>query len=505
MIDFMNIIDNVKRHHVLIAFLTLSIVGTFLRIYHIDYWPLWSDELFSASVAKYFALLPQGDNNFFREGHTLPFQDSDTFWTVKALDFSPPLFELLVKFSITIFGSSEISIRLPSLLASIFLIFWYIFCAFKARNKNDLLVFFYVLLLTVFSAPFIQFSQEARPYSLGILFSAIIVSSFYNRMQDGFNNMKMPGWAELIIFLLAFYTHYYSLILSSLFMALYFYLSIIRSDFFSSLKLLLVPLLFVPWLVLNFIAMFRAYGGAYRYSENMDYLNCLTLAFKNVFNFTGPFITFIFCAFICSLFYKFFKKNLNIEKYKTVIFLLAFALIYILAITQLENTSGLFSPRHFLYILPIIYFILAIILASWTKKIMHVVLVAIFIAISTIKPIYAQYQAPKVGYKPGINWLSSKLDSGSTIITTWAPQRFYYKFYLDSTYKNFNQVSVSYPQESEKICDGIKKGESFGIVAHSHHKPVVDAIIKSCSPNFYVAETFYPQSIITVLMKNKNF
>ena len=117
MIHCMNRMDNIKPRHIPIIFIVLSIIGIILRIYHLDHWPLWSDELFSASVAKYFHLLPQVNNLFFRETDGFHLQDSDTFWTAKALDLSPPLFELLVKFSMTIFGSSEISIRLPSLLA----------------------------------------------------------------------------------------------------------------------------------------------------------------------------------------------------------------------------------------------------------------------------------------------------------------------------------------------------------------------------------------------------
>lgn len=93
-------------------------------------------------------------------------------------DFHPPLYYLLVKYWVDIFGNSEISLRLPSVFFGVATIYLIFLIGKEVVGKNVGLVAS-VLLAT--SGLHIYYSQEARMYSLVTLLVSYLVYLFLKK------------------------------------------------------------------------------------------------------------------------------------------------------------------------------------------------------------------------------------------------------------------------------------------------------------------------------------
>jgi mannosyltransferase len=138
----------------LVIFLLL---GFFVRLLYINQ-SLWMDEAISGFAAKNFSYLGI-INDFIR---------SDTH---------PPLYYLLLKFWTSIFGYSEISLRMPSVLFGTFTIF----LVYRIGEIWGKQVARYAAILTAFSPLLVYYSQEARMYALSTFLVAFIVYSFLKK------------------------------------------------------------------------------------------------------------------------------------------------------------------------------------------------------------------------------------------------------------------------------------------------------------------------------------
>lgn len=122
----------------------IFIAGLILRLISLNQ-SLWLDEATSALAAK----MPLGD----------------IFARFLPGDFHPPLYYLLLKLWASVFGFSEISLRMPSVILGVATV--YIVCKI---SKN-----YYAPLLLATSGLAIYYSQEARMYSLAAFLVGLLV------------------------------------------------------------------------------------------------------------------------------------------------------------------------------------------------------------------------------------------------------------------------------------------------------------------------------------------
>lgn len=162
-------------------------------------------------------------------------------------DFHPPLYHLILKAWITIFGSSEISIRTPSVIFGIGVVFiTYLIAKKLFNNKTGL-----IAAILVATAPLhIYYSQEARMYMLAAFFASLSLYFFVSLLQKD----KLIYWIGFICSsALMLYCDY----LPYLLIPTYFlYLAIFRKKFpMGTIRsfvpaFLLVFLLILPWLLI---------------------------------------------------------------------------------------------------------------------------------------------------------------------------------------------------------------------------------------------------------------
>src|SRR6202171_6516911 len=102
----------------------------------------------------------------------------------RTVDLHPPLSYLLIRISFAIFGVSSWSCRLPSVLAFFFtvaLVFWLV-----KRVVSPL--YGIISILFFWSVPFTYQADEARPYSLLLCFTTLMLLSWYGAIEASGSN-----------------------------------------------------------------------------------------------------------------------------------------------------------------------------------------------------------------------------------------------------------------------------------------------------------------------------
>ena len=177
------------------SFLLFLILLAFaLRVHQLDAFSFWQDE----------GLTP------LRASYSIPtiLSNEVTIQGGVSRDTHPPLYFLLIHFSKGLLGESDFAYRYPSVLAGVLLIpLLYQFGVSLASRKVGLVA----VLLATLNPLFIWFSQEARMYTLLILFATAASYTLWRGLKGG----RILRWLLLYILFaaLAFLTHYTAAIL----------------------------------------------------------------------------------------------------------------------------------------------------------------------------------------------------------------------------------------------------------------------------------------------------
>lgn len=139
----------------------LLITSFLIRIINLNQ-SIWLDEATTAKVVKSF-----------------PFFQIITKFS--PTDFHPPLYYLFMKLWTNLFGYSEIALRLPSVIFSVFT--GYIIYLIVKRIKDEK-TGLWAAAFFLFSPLIIYYSQEARMYSLATLFLTLAVFFYYQFLAD---------------------------------------------------------------------------------------------------------------------------------------------------------------------------------------------------------------------------------------------------------------------------------------------------------------------------------
>jgi len=188
------------------AFLVILILAAFgLRVHQLDNFSFWQDEGLTPLRAGYS--IPEILSN------EVPIQEAVT------QDTHPPLYFLLIHATRQIFGESDFSYRLPSVLASVLLIpLMFQFGRIVSGRKAGGIA----AVLATFNPLMIWYSQEARMYTLLILFATVASYALWR----GLHSSKALRWLGIYILFAgaAFLTHYTAIFLIAFQALLWFWL-----------------------------------------------------------------------------------------------------------------------------------------------------------------------------------------------------------------------------------------------------------------------------------------
>ena len=176
-----NIINSVSNRSHLFYLLLILLLGLLLRLYNLGGESIWYDEAMSILQAN------------------RPFMD---MLAATAADNHPPLYNICLHTWILLFGDSEFAVRSLSVLFGLLTIFM----TYKVSILMfDMEIGLFGALLVAISSFHIQYSQEARMYSLMALF-ALLSIYFFLLLHKKKTLLTYIGYITSTALLL--YTHY---------------------------------------------------------------------------------------------------------------------------------------------------------------------------------------------------------------------------------------------------------------------------------------------------------
>jgi len=221
----MKVIEKLKGINKNVWFILIFILAALFYLYNINFSDIWIDEAFTKALVKH------------------------SFGDITGLiknDFHPPLYFYALKIFVAIFGISDFTIRLFSVLGVLATIFIGYSVGQKVFGKSGALYFCLLLI----SLPMIaEYAHEARMYTWGAF---AVTSVFLYAVIFLTSNKRRDLFFLMLFSILAAYIHYYALLAA--FWANVFVLIFLVIKRNNNLKIYLAYsvvalLLYMPWLI----------------------------------------------------------------------------------------------------------------------------------------------------------------------------------------------------------------------------------------------------------------
>jgi len=372
----------IKPKYCLVMIIMLAI---FFRMFNISQTSLWTDEL-----ATYWS-------------STAP-TVQETIDRVAATQGQSPLYFLIERAFIKSLPESEFSVRLLSLIASIISVYL-MFHLGKQIFGDEKRALFASLVFAIHDVS-IYYAQEARAYSLGIMF-VLLSMIFFLRL---FNSRSVINLILYMIFsMLTFYSHYVFASILLVQNACYLYILIRKKSdicpspvkwYFSQIMIALT----IPLLFFQLSGMFSNRVG-WDWLKQMDLVNALGL-FASMFD---PKVLLIFagCLIIFSIMEKPDFKQAFKGQMMQMVFLITWLLmpfIFVFLVSKALNIS-LFDKRYMVLSMIPFYFLITFVAHIFKSDILRVAFPGAYIVIYlgiVLIPNYVSYG--HFSYRIPHNW-----------------------------------------------------------------------------------------------------
>jgi mannosyltransferase len=304
-------IDFQKPRTIYLTLFGITVLGTALRLYHLDFQSLWYDELHS--------IIPTDPKNSFSS--VIQYSKSD----------QPPVYFIYLYYFFKLFGYHEVSGRIASVVMGVLAI---PVMFFLGREIKGATVGLGAALLTSLNYMHIYYSQELRFYSTVFLFTALSFLFFIRAFKD----QKNVNYLLYVVCTTALlYTHYYGLIIFAVQGIIFLVLLIYRRDKTFVLKCvfscILVIVFFLPWLPVIFTDL-----GITSYWIRRPEPTFFADYFYYYFG-KDAFVTVVF-IFLIVLFVKMLIKDKRLADRKPLYLIIALWLFFSYFIPYIKSITG---------------------------------------------------------------------------------------------------------------------------------------------------------------------
>jgi mannosyltransferase len=407
--------------------IALTIVGALIRLLSLGFNPIWLDE----AMTLQFSINPFGE-----------------YWNLISSggEVHPPLFYWLEHFMLYL-GQSETILRLIPALAGIATIPLVYLLGRDLVDKNTGLL---AATLLTFSSFHLQYSQEARMYSLLLLFLVLTFIFFLKARRDN----TYLSWVLTGIFAgLAFWTHFFAAVfVGILFLfALGENFTLWRSGKNPKPFLLSLGILFLialPLLVISYqIFLVRTSGAPLWGASGSDLLILTFIQFSGYNSFIAIFLLILFGIGLAYL----LKKN------RTAFFFIVGLILIPLILAIILAQFMPMVPRYLIGILPLLFIGAS---ASWNVfakflkgKRVVCILLAIFIAISIPGLVDNYTVIHKDNWRDYAAILKSATVSGDVVVVMPAYNSAPFDYYYSNTTDATLQFGASNLEDVERISE----------------------------------------------------
>lgn len=497
----MGILTNVKKF---ITITLIIILGIFLRLIFINKPDgLWNDEYVSYMIAA------------------TPF--SSGFIDAVKSQCHMPFYYLYLKFSMTLFGSSDLVLRLTSTFAGILSIIAMYFVGKEKDNKTGI----YCATFSAISSFLIYYSQEVRFYSILFLFSALA-------LLFTIKTIKQPNKTNLIFNLIfnfsILFTHTIGFIFvffNLLFLSIY-----LLKNFKNQILILwtsiavgglsLSPLIFKIFTTQSFSQWWGHFSISKIGFLFTDYFSPILTNLTNApdkFFYAPQLIFFMIVPTIIAI--ACIIKSLIKNKMNIFLFVMACAFAGVLVVAAIFGKL-VFITKYSIEIYPILIYLACYGISTIDNKILRRSLITIYCAISLGYIILAPYSAPKMhraeGNKIPIDMLNQlELEENDIILFEYYPANRFTKYFDFSDYRVVEIDKGSFPRylsANTNYQDILRNGKTIykdmfmssqnNYFESMLQKEIINKLAKGQSVTVIMLDSvaFYSQNDIKVIAKN---
>jgi mannosyltransferase len=413
---------NYQKYYPLLIVSFLIIIGTFLRLYHLDFNSFWLDEAAT---------------------HVFTQQSIGEYWQLLSSlgEVHPPLFYLVEKIILP-FGTSEFLYRLfPAIFGILTIPLFYII----GKKMFGSPVGIIMAALITFSPFHIQYSQDARMYTMLLFITAIALIFYLEAIKS--NNLKywlLFGLASA----LAIWTHFMAFIIIGTLIIYYIFYLVKEKKSPKNLifSIVVIGVLLSPLIFIIKGVFFNRIGSAptWGYTGDLFIVKSIIVLFSN-----NPISFFFFAILFCLgtvwLFFELREKFYFIFTIVTISLVTGFFLSYKMPI----------DPRYFIFLLPFLYAIIASSSLPFLQKASEKTVIAIFIVLCICvwsTQLYGYYCTPiNEDWRAASAFIKNTARTNDIIILmpdyNQVPFNFYYN---NSTYGTI-QINTDSKDDLEKI------------------------------------------------------
>jgi len=414
---------NLKKHAWLLVLILIIVLATILRLWGIEHESYWLDETISIRQAQ--------QENY-----------GDTLELIRH-DVHLPLYITLLHFWVKLFGISEFSGRMLSLLFGVTAVLVCYLLAKELFNRNVALV---SSLLFAISPIMIYYSQETRLYSLFVLLS---LTSFLFYIKFIQSNRLRDFLFYLLFSTLLIYTHLFAflVILVQNISAFYVLKNEILKKWILSQVILVV--LFLPWVTTLINQLGRG--------QNIVWIQQLSfgMLFGSVLDLVGN--IYVLLIFIGCLIYFFVFDRKTLTQRKVGLLFLWLTIPFILVLTYSFLFSPLYHTRYLLFVVPAVIIIVSLLLTriAQTNKVLSYTVLCLIVLVSLVTVVEQVYHLEKDDWRSVSAYVADNIEGHEYIFINPFYHHDPFTYYFDShcfmdeyihscNYENHNLLALTW-------------------------------------------------------------
>lgn len=424
-----NVLSSLLKDRYVQILVILTLTGFFLRFFNISYNSLWLDE----AVTYHFASLPYSE--LWRSLET-------------GTEFNPPLFYFIESLMLR-FGNSEAILRTIPALAGTLLVPVFYLLGKEFKDKNSGLI---CATLATFSIFLIYYSQEARAYTLALLFASLAILFFFM----GLSRNLVSHWVLCGVFSgLALWTHFYTAIISGILLFFGIFLIIFdkekKKEYLKNLGIFLVSFIVVilPLIIVTFDLFVKRTAESPTYG--LSGIAVIIYAIPALLGGDLLLVGILSSLFFIGVIWCFFEEK------KKGIFLI-FGIVTILIISYFISFKMPFELRFFYIMIPFLFLGIAystrIFCQFFTKRIVVIILI-IGIALVHVPLLITTYTVyTKENWRDFSHEFEKYTNDGDVIILLPDYLQHPFNYYYNPLMDNTTQFGASNIRELE---DAVRK------------------------------------------------
>ncbi|MDH7509887.1 MAG: glycosyltransferase family 39 protein [Methanolinea sp.] len=420
-----SIVSSLLKDRYVQIIVILTFTGFLLRFYNISFNSLWLDE----AMTYHFASLPY----------------SELWGSLETgAEFNPPLFYLIESLMLH-FGNSEAILRTIPALAGTLLIPVFFLLGKEFKDKNSGII---CATLATFSIFLLYYSQEARAYTLALLFASLAILLFFM----GLTRNQVSHWVLCGVFSgLALWTHFYTALIPGILLFFGSFFIIFdkekKKEYMKNLGIFLVSFIVItlPLIIVTFDLFLKRTAVSPTYG--LSGIIVLIYAIPALLGGDLLLVGILSILFIIGIIWCLYEER------KKGIFLL-FGIVTIFLMSYFISFKMPFELRFFYIMIPFLFLGIAYstrIFCHIFKKRMVVLILIIGIALLHVPLLVTTYTVyTKENWRDFSHEFENYTNDGDVVVLMPAYLHYPFNYYYDPLMDNTTQIGASNIRELEE-------------------------------------------------------